>query len=362
MKIMAKIANIVENCAKKNRFERICRMTQKGVKKFVESELKKTHQDITVDDGFVYAQGEFPVLLVAHMDTVHSRLPNTIVYGKDKDVISSPNGIGGDDRCGIYMVLEVVKRFNCSVLFCEDEEIGCIGAEKFTEFVSAMITAKSDGKESEAISLFADIDFNYIIEFDRKGNKDAVFYDCDNPKFTEFICKDFYKESWGSCSDISVLAPYFGVAAVNLSCGYYKAHTEDEYVVFSEMERSIEEACKILERTTEEDIFEYIPARSNWGYGLGSYYSSKSTGYATGWYDDDDFYYDGGWDYGFKGKTTEKSTIYHIIEYRELDGKAYEYEVDAVSTEEAIGMWAIEHPHLSYNHIIGILDDSEPYM
>ena len=133
MNIMKKVTNMINDCAKKTRFERICRMTQKGVKKFVESELKKTHKEVIVDDGFVYAQGEFPVLLVAHMDTVHKSLPNTIVYEKNRDVISSPNGIGGDDRCGIYMVLEVIKKFNCSVVFCEDEEIGLIGAEKFVE-------------------------------------------------------------------------------------------------------------------------------------------------------------------------------------------------------------------------------------
>lgn len=362
MKVMEKLMNMLDQYDKRNRFEKICRMTQKEVKEFVANELKKTHKEITVDDGFVYAQGTIPVLLVSHMDTVHKELPFIISYDKKTDKLSSTNGIGGDDRCGIYMILEVIKRFNCSVLFCEDEEVGCIGADKFTDFVNAMITAKSEGKESETISIVDKMEFNYMIEFDRKGSRDAVFYDCDNPEFTNFICKDFYIEDWGSCSDISVLAPFFGVAAVNLSCGYYKAHTKEEYVIFSEMERSIEEACKILERTTEEDVFEYIPARKNWGYGLGTYYSTKNTGYATGWYDDDDFYYNGGWGYNTNGKENVRTTIYHIIEYRELDGSVYEYEVDAVSTEEAIGMWAIEHPHLSYNHVIGILSDSEPYM
>jgi hypothetical protein len=343
MKIMTKVINMVENCAKRNKFEKICKMPQYHLKKYLAKELEKTHKQITVDDGFVYAQGKFPVLLVAHMDTVHNHLPQTFVYSKDKNKISDPNGIGGDDRCGVYMILEVIKRFNCSVLFCEDEEVGCVGADKFIE-----------------TKLASSLDFNYMIEFDRKGSRDAVFYDCDNPEFTKFICKDFYIEDWGSCSDISVLAPFFGVAAVNLSCGYYNAHKDTEYVVFSEMERSIEEACRILERTTEDDVFEYIPSRRNWG--LGAYYSTQNTGYTTGWYDEDDFYYNGGWGYDSNRNTTELSTIYHIIEYRELDGNVYEYEVDAVSTEEAIGMWAIEHPHLSYNHVIGILDDSEPYM
>lgn len=354
------IMDMLKDCAKKNRFEKICKMSQKGVKKFVESELKKTYDKVVVDDGFVYAQGDFPVLLVAHMDTVHKHLPNTIVYSKNKDVISSPNGIGGDDRCGIYMVLEVIKRYNCSVLFCEDEEIGGIGAEKFTDFVNAMITAKNKGEKSDAIDVVDEMEFNYMIEFDRRGKDDAVFYDCDNEEFTNFICQDFYKENWGTFSDISILAPFFGVAAVNLSCGYYKAHTEDEYVVFSEMERSIEEACKILGRTTEEDIFAYIPCKYK------SYYKGYSSAYSGGaWYDDYDYYYGDGYGYNTSsknGNTAYPVTYYYLIEFRNEKGLVMDYEVTATSTEEAVGMFCIDHPNLTHGHILGILDDSEPYM
>ena len=99
--------------------------------------------------------------------------------------------------------------------------------------------------------------FNYIIEFDRKGNNDAVFYDCDNKDFEKFITKDFYKTNIGSFTDISIIAPYLKAAAVNLSCGYYKAHTKEEYVMWSEMETSMHEAIKILARTMDDDKFEY---------------------------------------------------------------------------------------------------------
>ena len=101
----------------KAEFENICRKSQKKLKKYVKNKLMETHEDVTIGDGFVYAQGKFPVLLVAHMDTVHENLPTTIVH--DGDIISSPNGIGGDDRCGIYMILEIIKKYHCSVLFCE---------------------------------------------------------------------------------------------------------------------------------------------------------------------------------------------------------------------------------------------------
>ena len=305
-----------------NLFKEICQKTQEEVKEYATQELRKTHDKVIVDDGFVFAQGTFPVLLLAHMDTVHKTEPKMFVYDPNKQVLSSPQGIGGDDRCGIYMVLEVIKKYNCSVLFCEDEEIGAVGAVKFT-----------------LSKLAQTLKFNYAIEFDRQGSNDAVFYDCDNEEFEEFITKEFYKTTWGSFSDISEVAPALGCAAVNLSCGYYKAHTKDEYVVLPEMEASIAAACKILERTTEENVFEYIEA-VHWYKRNGKY----------DWFDD----YDYGYSYGY-GKEEQ----YFLIEYVEdkLPGSQW-YEAIAFSEEEAIGRFCMEHPTIPYIDIIDISHDS----
>jgi di/tripeptidase len=239
-------------------------MSQKDLKKFVAEKLKETHDKVIVGDGYVFAQGEFPVLLVAHLDTVHKALPKTILYDKKTGSLSSPQGIGGDDRCGVYMILEIVKRFNCSVLFCEDEESGGIGANKFI---------KTD--------LAKTLDFNYMIELDRKGSHDAVFYDCANDEFDDFITEDFYKKAWGSFSDISILAPFFECAAVNLSCGYYNAHTTQEYVVLSEMDESIYQVCRILAKTTDEDRFAYVDGYDGYAWDWGF----EDRLYLIEWYD-----------------------------------------------------------------------------
>lgn len=290
-----------------NSFEKICRMSQKELKKYVAKRLKETHDNITVGDGFVYAQGTFPVLLVAHMDTVHKELPKVIYYDRETDSVLSPQGIGGDDRCGVYMIFEVIKRFNCSVLFCEDEEIGAVGTEKFLD-----------------TKLAKTLEFNYAIEFDRQGKNDAVFYDCDNPEFEDFITEEFYKTAYGTFSDISYLAPYLECAAVNLSCGYYKPHTTNEYVVLKEMEDSIQAACNILARTTEADKFEYIEVKYSSGY-------SK-----YGWYDD-----------------YEES--YYLIEYQDETFSTQWYYTEAYSEEEALGKFIIEYPKMCYENIIDIV-------
>ena len=325
VKIM-KPANMKGDKPMKKNFEMICRMSQAELKDHVVRELLKTHKDIYSGDGYVFAQGTFPVLLVAHLDTVHKNLPQVILYDAHKKTMSSPQGIGGDDRCGVFMIFEIIKRFNCSVLFCEDEEIGTVGARKFTE-----------------TDLAQTLSFNYAIEFDRKGKNDAVFYDCDNDEFEEFITKEYYATAYGSFSDISVVAPFLKCAAVNLSCGYYNAHTTSEYVVVTEMIASINAACNILERTTENDKFEYVECNyynNRWGRSYGGWGSVNS------WYEtissdvvDEDF------------------ELYYLFEFVDEYGNANWWEVEAVSEAEAVGYFCMAHPNVPYSNIRDIMVD-----
>ena len=296
------------------KFENLCQMTQKGIKKHLSKELSKAYDNIIEGDGYLFAKGDVPILLVAHMDTVHLQAPSVFVYSKNGDVVSSPQGIGGDDRCGIYMILEIIKHYKCSVLFAEDEEKGCIGSKKFV-------------KES----FVKNLEFNYIIELDRMGSKDAVFYECDNPEFEDFITADKdWETAFGTFTDICTLAPVLGCAAVNFSCGYYKAHTTSEYVVLSEMENNIEKVCRLIERTTEADKFEYIEAVYNGFYGCG-YYTKP-------YVDDNDDENDFMWGL-------------YAIEYINKDGNVDWEEIYARSEWEAIGMFLEDHPTMTYADI-----------
>ena len=230
-------------------FEEICRMSQKEVKSYMDEYLRDNKYNVINKEGFLYAKGDIPVLLVAHMDTVHHKQCKNIVVENGR--MSSPEGIGGDDRCGIFIIMNIVNELRCSVLLCEDEEIGAVGATKF-------IRSK----------YMSDVVANYIVEFDRRGNNDAVFYSCNNKKFTDFICDNTgFKEAYGSFSDISVLAPALKIAAVNLSSGYYKAHTTEEYVIYDEMLDVIDTAKALIK--VESEQFEYV--KKTWSYNPHSY-------------------------------------------------------------------------------------------
>lgn len=314
-------------------FEEILKMRQMTLKRHLEAKLEAAGYEPKSEDGFLYAEGTFPVLLVAHMDTVHKECVQKIKY--TGAIMSSPQGIGGDDRCGIYAILQIIKDYHCSVLFTEDEEIGCVGAEKFVK--------------SEYI---VNNNVNYIIEIDRRGTNDCVFYSCDNPEFEEFIeSTGYFITSWGSLSDISIIAPALGVAAVNLSSGYFDEHTTRETINVEALLSTIEEAKKILALPCEEP-FEYIEA----AYGYGKYgnwwrdwgdeeeASPITTDYTTIYTDDYPC---------ILSKEKEAKKWFHIY-LQNYNGDEICCELLAINEMEAIGMLLSHYQYYSACDIIDI--------
>ena len=284
-------------------FVDICKRNQKSLKRYLVGKLEETYENVLVGDGYIFAKGDIPVLLTAHMDTVHKECVKE--FHEENGIIKSPQGIGGDDRCGIYMILKLIEKgFKPYIVFCEDEEIGGVGSNKFveTELIEELKACK------------------YLIELDRANSNDAVYYDCGNNEFKAFISETIgYKEAIGSFSDISHLSPACDRASVNLSCGYYKAHTTDEYVVLSEMENTINKVAELLSIDySKMEAFDYQVC-----FDYGSFY---------------DFY-----GYSDEGEYE----IDFINEDKTLDIET----VEAKSYEEAVGMFLITHPNLTYQHI-----------
>ena len=99
-----------------------------------------------------------------------------------------------------------------------------------------------------------------LIEIDRRGSKDAVYYDCDNKAFEDYVTSKGFKTEFGSFSDISYVAPELGVAAVNLSSGYYNAHTQHEFINRKQIDAVIEKVKEMVEKKKKKDFpkYEYI--------------------------------------------------------------------------------------------------------
>jgi hypothetical protein len=66
----------------------------------------------------------------------------------------------------------------------------------------------------------------------------------------------------GSCTDIVSLCPAFKCAGVNLSIGYYEAHTKSEYFKLFEWQETVNRVVKMLQDVPAQK-FEFIEKK--WG-------------------------------------------------------------------------------------------------
>ena len=191
----------------------LLRMEYKHLPPSLYSFLKNHYTTVCKTEDYIYAVGDIPIALVAHMDTVWDKPPSYVFYDSDCNVMWSPQGLGADDRAGIFAILKIIMHgFRPHVIFTADEEIGGLGAEALAKIPCPFK------------------DLRYIIELDRQGIDDCVFYQCGNEKFKDYIETFDFKRAIGSFSDISFLCPYWNIAGVNLSVGYYNEHTSIEHL------------------------------------------------------------------------------------------------------------------------------------
>jgi di/tripeptidase len=224
--------------------------------------IKNDIKAMVDDKGNIYltkgsdkmTEGEFYPCVVSHMDTVHRSHSDLIekdlrldieeydhkVDTKDGIVnqtgliaklpgTDTQTGIGGDDKCGVFVCLEMFKEFDIlKGAFFVEEEIGMKGSKE------------------------ADIDFfknvGYAIQFDAPS-ANWITETCSGVKLFDDEFKELIKETLSACgytnfsydpfTDVNQLAQKFDFCCLNLGCGYYRQHTNGEYVIVEEVEKSV---------------------------------------------------------------------------------------------------------------------------
>ena len=208
--------------------------------------LEKYYTNVIKGTEFIMAIGDIPILLIAHVDTVHINKPNNIFYDSENEVMWSPDGLGADDRAGVYAIFHLLRKgYRPHVLFTNGEEIGGLGA---LEIVDSLPKPPCEIK--------------YIIELDRAGYDDCVFYNCANIKFITYIESFGFNFQKGSFTDISFICPEWKIAGVNLSIGYRSEHSYEEHLYLSNMIDTIRKVENMLNCADVANTFEYIPAKT----------------------------------------------------------------------------------------------------
>lgn len=205
--------------------------------------IDKKYIPINNKGNYIIAEGELPICLVAHTDTVFKYFINDFYYDNQRNVLWNPYGGGFDDRAGIYAITQLLNfGYKPSIIFTNKEESGGIGAQ----------TLINDYKECPFLNCKA------IIELDRANKKDAIYYDCNNLNFEKYINNFGFTTDWGTFSDISIIAPQWGIAAVNLSIGYEDEHSHTERLHCDWCDSTINKIKEILKYSAEMPSFSYI--------------------------------------------------------------------------------------------------------
>lgn len=208
---------------------------EEEIREYVRSKLVGQTDSVAVDSkGNLLAtkaggNGKGPVILLnAHLDMVYSFDEGREII-KAGNIWSSSSGIlGADDRAGVAVLLETLKRldatkFNGTVkfIFTVEEEVGLQGAREVNgDFLS-------------------DVDAAFVI--DRRGTGDIVTSCRGQEKFCDESFGELIEEIasrhglgvWrctaGGSSDTRIWASH-GIQSVNLSAGYFNEHSSDEYL------------------------------------------------------------------------------------------------------------------------------------
>jgi len=218
-------------------------------------------------------EGEFYPCIASHMDTVHEDQQFLVGTGKrlviTEDIHETDGnkethwmattssglatGIGGDDKCGIAIALELLLRSDkMKVAFFVEEENGCWG------------------------SLDCDVDFlsdtGYVIQFDAPTDNwvsefsmnlipySDEFMNDIKPIFNKYGQTNFSDDPF---TDVWRLTQALDVSCINVFAGYNNMHTKMEYVVAEQVEKALSMGIEILE-TFGTKKYQYGYPRSKW--------------------------------------------------------------------------------------------------
>ena len=200
---------------------------------FIKNELSQINVTVEEDGyGNIYVTKgntkDFPCL-VAHTDTAHDIISDFRVMRNEDTIFAfdgvkrKQTGIGGDDKVGVYILLQALRDIPAmKAVFYRNEEDGCKGS------IYSIINHKS----------WYD-DCNFVIQPDRRDFNDLIVnssgIDITSDEFLfsvkDEIKKYEYKDVYGVATDVDKLVLHkIGISCTNISCGYVNPHTNNEIV------------------------------------------------------------------------------------------------------------------------------------
>lgn len=246
------------------------------------------------------ASGPHPHYL-AHMDQVHDYEPFMKVHATGNllhavDGNNKRTGVGGDDKCGVYLALMMLHQLDhCTAVFVRDEEVGCLGSGEvpLAWFDHASFVIQADRN-------------NHTMDIIRDTNGMVCASDAfiKGLKELPIVCAAGHTENSGTITDIGELSSRgLEVSMVNISSGYHSPHSHNEVVLLDELAIACQlafEAASLMGTARWHHVPESQYFSSSWGAATvtpsgkwptsghrTSYHSGSSSSYG-GWGDTDE--------------------------------------------------------------------------
>jgi putative aminopeptidase FrvX len=195
----------------------------------------------------------FPCV-ISHTDTVHNidtinvceeHLKNA--QGETKLSLKAyndrglPTGIGGDDKCGVFACLTLLKELPyLKAAFFVSEETGCHGSKR----------ALPEFFENVGYVIQFDAPENWMVSEECSGtvlfNRESEFFDKCNQALMESPTAKSVRYMVHPYTDVYALKNLFDFSCINISIGYYNYHTANEYVVVEDVYNGIETGKKMI--------------------------------------------------------------------------------------------------------------------
>jgi tripeptide aminopeptidase len=226
-------------------------LTKNKIEHFVDSHknIYATKSTIDIIDENFY----FPCV-ISHTDTVHDieviNIKEEYLSNAQKEIklslkayndLGLPTGIGGDDKCGVFACLTLLKELPClKAAFFVSEETGCHGSKKANKkfFENVGYAIQFDAPENWMVTEKC---FGQVL-FDR----DSDFFKVCDKVLSESVVKEDIEYMVHPYTDVYALRGQFDFACINFSIGYYDYHTRNEYVVVEDVFNGIEMGRKMI--------------------------------------------------------------------------------------------------------------------
>ncbi|WP_058307341.1 M20/M25/M40 family metallo-hydrolase [Gracilibacillus massiliensis] len=206
---------------------------EQKIRKYLKHKLGPRMDDVYRDRAgnllaYRYCGDGPTILLSAHMDTVAPFVDGREIVEEGTTLTSSAGILGADDRAGIAIILEVLRKLErtnfrgtIKVAFTVKEEIDCVGShqidQRFIDDVDAAIVVDRRHLR-DIVTSFAGIESFCPTAFGQLFEEAAKKLGMPDWSITE-----------GGSSDARNYAA-FGIPTVNLSAGYLHEHTHEEIV------------------------------------------------------------------------------------------------------------------------------------